>query len=254
MRTRHFYDQLAERYDLLYPDWNASVTRQGQALAAVIEHYLGPDSRAILDCACGIGTQAVGLAGQGHRVVGADLSPQSVTRAVREARARRLSLPAIAADMRALPFRNGSFDVIICADNALPHLLTSADLNAALADMRRLLRPGGLLLASTRPYDSIRQAHPRSTLPQITDAPDGRALTFQLWDWHPDAEHYDLELFQLIPNNGSWSVNVLRAAYWALTRDQIMSYVTGAGFCDAAWHAPEETGFFQPLLTARVPG
>jgi SAM-dependent methyltransferase len=91
--------------------------------------------------------------------------------------------------MRALPFRTGSFDVIICADNALPHLLTPANLHAALASMHRLFKPGGLLLASTRPYDIIRRTRPRSTLPQVADTSACRAITFQLWDWHPGAGH-----------------------------------------------------------------
>ncbi|MFZ3469534.1 hypothetical protein ACODT3_29350 [Streptomyces sp. 4.24] len=40
---------------------------------------------------------------------------------------------------------------MVCADNALPHLLTAAGVRAALAEMLRVLRPGGLLLLSARP-------------------------------------------------------------------------------------------------------
>lgn len=252
--TRHFYDQLAERYHLLYPDWDASIGRQGQALDALIQSHFGPGSRTVLDCAGGIGTQAIGLAAHQHRIVATDLSPIAITRAAREALQRQLSLPAAAADMRALPFRPASFDVIVCADNALPHLLTASDVHAALANMHRTLRPGGLLLITTRPYDLIRKTQPRSTPPQVGATAAGRAITFQLWDWHRDGEHYDLELFQLMPHAGSWSITVFRATYWALTQDQITSLVTSAGFRKTSWHTPEDTGFFQPLLSAQARG
>jgi hypothetical protein len=41
--------------------------------------------------------------------------------------------------------------------------------------------------------------------------------------------------------------------YWALTREQLNGLVTEAGFDAPAWREPEESSFFQRLLTARVP-
>ena len=59
---RDFYDQLAESYHLLYPDWEASAMRQARALNGLVRHQRGTGPQTILDCACGIGTQAVGSA------------------------------------------------------------------------------------------------------------------------------------------------------------------------------------------------
>lgn len=235
-----FYDQLAADYHLIYDDWDGSTERQGRALDTVIRAALGPEPATVLDCACGIGTQAVGLALRGHRVTGTDISP--------------------AADMRALPFGDGSFDVVVCADNSLPHLLTDDDLLTALGEMRRVLRDGGLLLISTRPYDQIRRSRPVSTAPQLHGSGAGRTVTFQLWDWSEDGERYDLERFQLIPaddddtgddTGDDWRVEVRRTTYRALTERQLAALVTDAGFDGPAWRQPEDSGFFQPLLTAR---
>ena len=48
-----FYDQLAPLYHLIYHDWDASIRRQGEQLAAVIEAEW-PGSRSVLDVSCGI--------------------------------------------------------------------------------------------------------------------------------------------------------------------------------------------------------
>lgn len=85
---RAFYDELADRYDLLYADWRASTARQGRALDALLTAGLGPGPHRVLDSACGIGTQALGLAALGHRVTGTDLSPGSVARAARRGTGR----------------------------------------------------------------------------------------------------------------------------------------------------------------------
>jgi glycine/sarcosine N-methyltransferase len=247
-----FYDQLAADYHLVYADWEASMARQGEALDAVIQTKLGPGRATVLDCSCGIGTQAIALGLRGHHVTGTDISVSAVTRAVREAALRGVSLAAAAADMRHLPLADEQFDVVISADNSLPHLLSAQDVHTALAQMRRVLRRRGLLVLSTRPYDEILQARPTSTPPQLATSPRGKTITFQMWDWHEDGEHYDLEHFQLTPDGPDWSVQVRQATYWALTRQQLTDFVLEAGFTELEWKASESSGFFQPILTARA--
>ncbi|WP_078971976.1 class I SAM-dependent methyltransferase [Streptomyces sp. WM6368] len=254
MDTRGFYDGLADRYDLIYADWDASTARQGRALDALLTAALGPGPHTVLDTACGIGTQSLGLAALGHRVTGTDLSPASVTRAAREAARRGLALPLAVADMRALPFAEASFDAVVCADNALPHLLTARDVGTALAETLRVLRPGGLLLLSTRPYGELRRTRPQSEPPHVHTGPEGRTVTFQLWHWHADGERYDVELFQLLPTGATWTTRTSSATYWALPEEETAGYARRAGFADVLWRAPADTGFHQPVLTAGRPG
>lgn len=246
-----FYDALADDYHLIYPDWDTSLRRQGVALHALI----GRDGAEVLDCSCGIGTQAIGLALCGHRVIGTDLSVRAAARAAQEAHRRGVTVSTAAADMRRLPFPSGWFDTVVCADNAIPHLLTEHDVRVALAEMRRVLRPEGRLLLSTRPYDTLLRERPTATPPQVHRLADGgsRTLTFQLWHWHDDGERYDLEHFQLVPaDGGDWRVRVRTATYWALRQDLLAGFAADAGFVAPRWHTPDETGFFQPVLVART--
>ncbi|MFB7949058.1 class I SAM-dependent methyltransferase [Kitasatospora phosalacinea] len=249
--TRDFYDELAHDYHLIFRDWDASMAHQAQVLDELLHSRLGPGPHRVLDCSCGIGTQAIGLALRQHEVIGSDLSPLAATRAAAEATARGVSLAATAADMRRLPFKSSVFDVVLCADNSLPHLLSAQDLQAALIGMRRVLRDDGLLVITLRDYDDARLAKPTATQPQVSETPDGLVINFQLWHWHEDGERYDLEHFQLTPAQNTWNVRVRRTTYWALTRRQLTEFVAEAGFTDLTWHTPASSGYYQPVLTAQ---
>jgi SAM-dependent methyltransferase len=249
--VRDFYDELAADYHLIFPDWDASMARQARALDGLIRLRLGVGPHMVLDCSCGIGTQSIGLAQAGYKVIGSDLSSVAASRAAVEAAARGIRLPVAAADMRFLSFQKSAFDVVLCADNSLPHLLSTEDLEAALLGMRRVLRDEGLLVISVRAYDEDRQTRPTATPPQVSQTPDGQVITFQLWHWHDDGERYDLEHFQLLPAGSTWDVRVRRTTYWALTRQQLTDIVANAGFTGITWHTPAASGFFQPVLIAQ---
>src|ERR671910_596281 len=173
--VRAFYDELAESYDLIFADWQESMRRQATALDRLIQEQLGAGPHTILDCACGIGTQAIGLALLGHTVHATDLSPNAVTRAEREAATRNASLPFGVADLRDLAARvDGEFDVVLACDNALPHLLEDEDLRLAVDNIFAKLSPGGLFLASIRDYDRLVQERPVGEGPRVVDDIRGR--------------------------------------------------------------------------------
>ena len=88
MTPDEFYDQLAPFYHLIYADWEASITRQAAALDSIMQEFWGAETTTILDVACGIGTQTLGLAQLGYQVTASDLSRAAVARARWEAAAR----------------------------------------------------------------------------------------------------------------------------------------------------------------------
>jgi glycine/sarcosine N-methyltransferase len=93
-----FYDDMAAAYHLIFDDWDAAIERQ----QAVLSRLLPPpaDAGLVLDCACGIGTQALGLARAGYNVEGTDLSRAEIERAKGEAFSRGLDIAFRVDDMR----------------------------------------------------------------------------------------------------------------------------------------------------------
>ena len=125
--AKEFYDDLAESYHLIFQDWEASLRYQADVLARLLPPP-GLDVP-ILDCACGIGTQAIGLALKGYRIEGRDPSPTSIGRASREAAIRGLTANFRIDDMRNLSTAAlDGYGAVIAMDNAIPHLQSDADI------------------------------------------------------------------------------------------------------------------------------
>ena len=72
--TQSFYDGMASQYDKLFLDWQATTHEQAVILNRIFNDSGFDISARILDCACGIGTQTIGLALLGYSVTASDIS------------------------------------------------------------------------------------------------------------------------------------------------------------------------------------
>ena len=150
-----FYELLADHFHLIFDDWDKSIERQAGILNPLLAAQGCGHPLKILDCACGIGTQALGFATFGHRVVASDLSRAAVNRARREAESRGLDISFHVSDMTSLKeIADRDFDVVAALDNALPHL-TPDQLVCAIKAVGSKLKSNGLFLASIRDYDAL---------------------------------------------------------------------------------------------------
>ncbi len=106
-----------------------------------------PDWRGldVLDLGCGGGFMAEPLARRGAAVIGVDPCPQAVAAAARHARGTGLDIDYRVGAGEALPLADAAVDVVVCVD-VLEHV---DDIDAVLAEVARVLRPGGLLLFDT---------------------------------------------------------------------------------------------------------
>lgn len=247
-----FYDPLAAYYHLIFEDWNASIERQARSLHALLTSHLGGGSLRILDCACGIGTQALGLAARGHDVVASDLSPRAIERATREAAMRGLKIEFHVSDLTELSgIPHTDFHVVTALDNALPHL-TPAELQKAVRAMRTRLRPGGFFLASIREYDTLIRERPTAQGPAFYGDTENRRIVHQLWDWI-DPDHYFLHLYITLYTKEGWTCEHFVSEYRCLLRAELSAVLASEAFEEIQWLMPGETGFYQPLVLARRP-
>jgi glycine/sarcosine N-methyltransferase len=247
-----FYDALAADYHLIFHDWVQALEQQGHLLDHLIRARINTSTSplTVLDCACGIGTQAIGLAKrEGYRIHATDISPQALARAEREARRARVSVTFALADMRSLSATIAEqFDVVIAFDNAIPHLLTDEDLHLAARELRAKTRSGGLLLASTRDYDTLLQERPQLTSQRIISTAEGIRVAFQVWEWQE--EQYRITQFFIVPHGSEWQMRSYTTHYRALRRETLTRALSQAGFGEVSWLMPPESGFYQPIVLA----
>jgi SAM-dependent methyltransferase len=248
--VRRFYDDLAPLYHLVYENWDASIAHQGGALASLIAERWGADARIVLDAAVGIGTQALGLLMRGFDVIGSDLSLNAVRRATGEAAARGLRLRCLVADFRGLATRSDAADVVLIADNSLPHLESEVEILTALRECFRCLRPGGGCLISMRDYGNAPPAGTVEVKPYGQRLWSGRRYDLrQVWTWH--GTQYDLS-FEITPIDGESTerATILTTRYLAIAPARVAVLMSEAGF-DRVERI--DGRFFQPLLVGTRP-
>ncbi|MGO9684257.1 MAG: class I SAM-dependent methyltransferase [Beijerinckiaceae bacterium] len=119
---------------------------------------LGPVAgKTLLDVGCGDGALASELAGRGAIVSGLDADPAMVAAARRRSEAEATQLRFLEGRAEKLPFDDGTFDRVL----ALTVLCFVCDAGRAVAEMARVLRPGGRLVIGELGYWSLWAAHRR---------------------------------------------------------------------------------------------
>lgn len=135
---REMFAGVAPRYDFLNHFLSGTLDFFWRKKAAR-SLDLDPNSR-VLDLCCGTGDQALAVRRRGGQVIAADFClPMLALAKGKYARQASRRPQGLAADALVLPFGDGRFD----AGTASFGLRNVADLDAALAELHRVLRPGG---------------------------------------------------------------------------------------------------------------
>jgi SAM-dependent methyltransferase len=234
------YERLAPVYHLLTSGYEYEVW-----LGNLLKVVEGADIRVstVLDVACGTGSSALPMVKRGYAVTGTDRSPAMLAIASAHL-GSETSL--VIADMRELP-RLGQFDLVMCLDDSLNHLLTPAEFEAALRGMTANLVPGGGLLFDLNTLPTLRAAFSRDWIVE-----DDETLLL----WHgtgpPTLERGGLTNAELsvlrLEEDGRFDRErvVVEERHYPL--DEVRRLLTRCGLDLAAVHGQQRGGHLAPLV------
>ena len=247
-----FYDNLAGHYDKLFLDWQSTTREQAMILDRLFREHGFDRSARILDCACGIGTQAIGIAALGYSVTASDISDGELAQAKERAEKNNVRIRFEHADFCALSETfSEQFDIVIAMDNALPHMLSETALESAVRSITGQLHTGGIFVASIRDYDTLLASKPPYSPPYIHKTENGQRVSFQTWDW--DGDCYKLIQY-IVEDENSLQISRFECTYRATRRRELTDLLLAGGCSQVEWKFPEDTGFYQPIVIARKTG
>jgi ubiquinone/menaquinone biosynthesis methyltransferase len=140
--VRRLFATIADRYDLITVLLSYGQDRRWKRRVAALA-AAAPGSR-VLDLACGTGDIAFEVARGGARVTGLDVTHRMLELArLKTPAASRGRVAFLTGDMMALPFAGPQFDVVTTGYG----IRNVPDLAGALAEIRRVLRPGGVFVS-----------------------------------------------------------------------------------------------------------
>jgi SAM-dependent methyltransferase len=241
------YWSLASVYEWLVSDAKASPAGNAQAFE-VVTAGLVPGAR-ILDCACGIGLLAVGLAQAGFRVTASDASPAMAERTEALAHAHAVEVSTRVCRWDQLPDQGwqNQFDAVFCVGNSLAHALGRHGRRAALDAMASVLVSGGVLALTSRNWEQIRSAGSRVDVwDRLVERAARKAVVVYSWHVPPfwDAEHHLQISVAAIQDDDQLQVTTERLAIWPFRNEDLLADVVAAGLSlTGSTYDPTQTNY-----------
>jgi demethylmenaquinone methyltransferase/2-methoxy-6-polyprenyl-1,4-benzoquinol methylase len=179
--VRGMFDGIAGRYDLANHLLSVSIDRTWRArtVRQVMPILKRPDAR-VLDICCGTADLALALA-RHHAVLGSDFSHPMLRIANRKIAQAGAPVTVFESDALRLPFRDGSLDLVTVAFG----FRNLANYRSGLAEMLRVLRPGGVaaILEFSQPpnraFAAVYHFYTRRILPHIGGAITGARYAYE---------------------------------------------------------------------------
>ncbi len=156
--VQKFYQELASDYDLM-TGFRERIESERKTLAQWKQKY---SFHSVLDAACGTGLHAILLAGMGIETVGADISPEMLSKARENAEDLRLKVEWVQSPLHQLDqFIEKNFDFIFCLGNSIPHVIRKNQLKKTFQNFYQLLKPKGAIAIQLLNFTRILQERNR---------------------------------------------------------------------------------------------
>ena len=174
-RIRTMFASISRRYDRANTILSGGVHHLWRR-RAVRASRVGPGDR-VLDCATGTGDLAIAFRKSGAEVIGTDFVPEMLELA----RAKTSGIRFEVADVKALPFEDGTFDVASISFG----IRNVDDPRKGIAEMARVLKPGGRVIVlefgqpRNRVFSALYDAYTRHLLPRLGGLVTGRKDAYE---------------------------------------------------------------------------
>lgn len=238
------YTELSARYDDWFcVSWPEPAIRQGRVFRQMFAELGLPEKCRVLDLTCGMGTQAIGLAMQGHDVTAMDISQGQLNRAREEAeKIGGLEIGFIHGDAEhPQEYVDRPFDVILSFSNSLPLLGSEAAIANAVRGAHGLLKPGGVLLVSMRDHTKWR-AERRAERPYVMESGpmvngDRRGVWLETAEWLDDGRRYISHIIFVMTEPAHEHIHYPFPPLDAITRAEFTALLAEAGFETPGFYA-----------------
>ncbi|HTR04377.1 MAG TPA: class I SAM-dependent methyltransferase [Thermoanaerobaculia bacterium] len=202
-----------EEYLDLYPHRDMASARREAAFALA---HLPARPAPLLDLCCGTGRHAIPFAEAGAPPVGLDYSAPLLDLARRRDRYALL----VRGDMRALPFRDGSFRAVVNFFTSFGYFRADAENTSVVSEIERVLLPGGVFLC-----DTFCRAHVLARLvPEERRDCGGKEYRIRR-SWDPATSRIEKE----IEVRRGGSAEIFRESVRAYAPDELAALLEGAG-------------------------
>lgn len=248
------YDQLSEDYDR-FVNWTNRLKGELPFIETVLKTAPAPAGPTrVLDAACGTGIHAIALAEKGWHTAGADISQGMIAQAQHNAAQAGVHIALKRAGFGGLrdAFGVGSFEALLCLGNSLPHLLTPADLSAALADFASVLSPGGVLLIQNRNFDAVLRNKERWMEPQTHREDSAEWIFLRFYDYRDD-QLMDFNMVTLKrKEDGAWQQNITSTPLMPILQADLLSALAAAGFSEVTCYGNLGGDPFDPTSSGNL--
>lgn len=226
------YGALSDVYEWVIPDGMLTPADSVAAFGDLVKSL--QSGARVLDCACGTGQLAVGLAGLGLNVVAADASAGMVRRTEQLAAEHDVPVRTLPASWDELPdhLDAATFDMVFCVGNSLHHAEGSSGRLAALAAMAQLLGRGGRVVLTSRNWELIRANGSRLDVRDRLVRRGGRDA-FVVYNWQIEERweqehHLDIAVAQ-VGTDGLVTTCSERLSCWPFRHEELVSQLQRVG-------------------------
>ncbi len=218
------YDR-ADIYDLLETEKRYQITKRHWETVLA-----GKQIGTLLDVSVGSGNLTLPLGELGVELYGSDLSGAMLERCREKAGKRGIPIDLRVSDFRRLDEAfDRAFDCVASTGNSLPYVAND-EIPDVLAQMDRLVRPGGYLYVDIRNWDKILETKQRFYLYNPTFLDDVRMNLVQVWDHHEDGSMTFNLLYTFERDNQIFQKESFEEHYFPLRRHTLLNALGRLGY------------------------